>query len=373
MIPAARLDQLGSPLPAGCLYLFVCGPGGTTGHGAEALALALPGQGWLTIDACKVGTALPQERIISRWCSPGEPLLAAVLTHPHDDHAAGLGELLDVLRPPVVAVTGNPPPEQDLARRVGDLLSSGVTNKDIASRTVISALNAMQRLVTTGATRLVPLRDGEVLIPGPATVRCLAPTSSEISALLGTLPKEQANELSAVLEVTWGATRLLLGADLPWKNPRGTVLQSGWASVDTRHPGLARHTGLKVPHHGSREALHPGLLGAPGTVERLWVCTPFERSDLPRMDPGDGADQLLAAEPRLHLTKRPHVKDKAPGATLSISSLRTPPGAPRSYRVAPPVDPLDAVWCFAFDDKGQLAGRWRGDAAVEVVPEPSGV
>lgn len=368
MIPAAPLDQLASPLPAGYLYLFVCGPGGTTGQGAEALALALPGQGWLTVDACKVGSALPQERIISRWRSPGEQLLAAVLTHPHDDHAAGLGELLNVLRPPIVAVTGNPPPEQDLARRVGDLIASGVTSKDIASRTVISALNAMQDLVTNRVTRLVPIRDGETLISGPAKVRCLAPTGSEISTLLGSLPKKQANELSAVLEVAWGSTRLLLGADLPWKSPQGKVLSSGWDSVESRHPGLAQHTGLKVPHHGSREALHPGFLGSPGATSRLWVCTPFERSDLPRMDPDDGADQLLAVEPLLHLTKRPHVKDKAPSATLSISSLRPLPGVSRSYKVAAPTDPLDPVWCFAFDDKGQLAGRWRGDAAVELVP-----
>jgi beta-lactamase superfamily II metal-dependent hydrolase len=368
MIPAARLGQLSSPLPAGFLYLFVCGPGGTTGHGAVALALALPGQGWLTVDACKVGSAQPQERIISRWRAPGEPLLAAVLTHPHDDHAAGLGELLDVFRPPIVAVTGNPPPEKDLARRVGDLMASGVTSKDIAARTVISALSAMERLVTSGATRLVPIRDGEVLVPGPMKVRCLAPTESEIRTLLGTLPKQRANELSAVLEVTWGATRLLLGADLPWKVPGGRVLPSGWNSVEARHPGLAGHTGLKVPHHGSREALHPGLLGSTGVTPRLWVCTPFERSDLPRMDPGDGADQLLAVEPRLHLTKRPHVKDKAPSATLSISSLRPPPGAGKSSKVAPPADPLDPVWCFAFDDGGQLVGRWRGDAAVELVP-----
>jgi hypothetical protein len=98
------------------------------------------------------------------------------------------------------------------------------------------------------------------------------------------------------------------------------------------------------------------------------VCTPFEMSDLPRMDPNDGADQLLTAESRLHLTKRPHLGGKAPTATLSLSSLRPLPGMPRSYKPAPPSDPLDAVWCFAFDNKAQLAGRWRGEAAVEVVP-----
>ena len=205
-------------------------------------------------------------------------------------------------------------------------------------------------------------------MPGAATVRCLAPTDSEIRTLLGHLPRQQANELSAVLEVTWGATRLLLGADLPWKSSGGKVLPSGWASVAGRYPRLFEHTGLKIPHHGSREALHPDLLGRAGRAPRLWVCTPFERSDLPRMELGDATDQLLAVEPRLHLTKLPHIRGKASSPTLSIGALRPPSGGKRSLKTAPPDDPLDPVWCFAFDNTGQLVGRWRGEAAVELVP-----
>lgn len=369
MIPVARLDGLASPLVPGLLFLFVCGPGGKRGYGAEALALALPQGGWLTVDSCKVGRVLPQQAIISRWRrSASEPILASVLTHPHDDHAAGFGELLDTLRPPVVAVTGNPPPEKDLAQRIRDLELSGVPSRDIAAGTVRAALAAMERLVSSGATRLVPIRDGEVLVQGPARVRCLAPERREISQLLGQLPRERANELSAVLEVMWGSTRLLLGADLPWRRPGGAVASSGWHAVDARHPGLAGHTGLKVPHHGSREALYPGLLGTLGQAQRLWVCTPYELSDLPRLTLGDGVDQLLAAEPLLHLTKLPHRSGKAAGAAIPIGALRPQPGAPLSFKAAPPDGALDAVWCFAFDDKGQLVGRWRGDATVEVVP-----
>ncbi|ATB29774.1 hypothetical protein MEBOL_003229 [Melittangium boletus DSM 14713] len=369
MIPAASLATLETPLREDRMYLFVCGPGGRPGYGAEALALALPERGWITVDSCKVGRELPQEGIISRWRrSPEDQLLISVLTHPHDDHAAGLAELLDAMRPPLVAVTGNTPPEQDLARRIRDLELSGVTSQNIAARTVRAAVSAMERLVSSGATTLLPIRDQQTLISGPARVRCLAPTELEIRTLLSHLPKERANELSTVLEVTWGQTRLMLGADLPWKNPSGSVLPSGWESVDKRHPGLSDHTGLKVPHHGSREALHPRLLGITGPGPRLWVCTPFERSDLPRMDAADGADILLAVEPCLHLTKQPHVSANASNATLRVGTLRPPPGTPRSLKSAPPAGPLDAVWCFGFDNMGQLVGRWRGDAAIEVVP-----
>ena len=365
-----HLDQLPSPLKGDLLYLFVCGPGGVVGSGAEALAIALPGSGWVTVDACKVGRALPQEAIITRWRrTAAEPLLAAVLTHPHDDHAGGLAELIDQLKPGVVAVTGNDPPEKNLAERIRDLLTTGVTSKDTAAKTVRAAVAAMEAHVASGKGKLVPMRDGELLVDDLAKIRCLAPAGSEIKTLLGGLPKERANELSAVLEVEWGRTRLLLGADLPWKDSNKKVVASGWESVHARHPGLDRHSALKVPHHGSREALFPQLLGATGPEPRVWVCAPFERCDLPRMDPGDGADMLLAVEHTLHLTKRPHVKVKQPKATLPLSELRPVPSASsRSLKVAPPDGALDAVWCFAFDDEAQLVGRWRGDAAIEVVP-----
>ena len=369
MISIAHLDDLPSPLSRDRLYVFTCGPGGVVGSGAEALAIALPDSGWVTVDACKVGRKLPQEEIMKRWRrAPDEPLLAAVLTHPHDDHAGGLAELIDQLKPAAVAVTGNDPPEKNLAERIDDLLSTGVTSKDIAAKTVRAAVAAMQAHVASGNGKLVPIRDGQLLVNGRARIRCLAPTGSEIKTLLGGLPKERANELSAVLEVEWGETRLVLGADLPWKHSNQTVVMSGWASVDARHSGLDRHTALKVPHHGSREALFPQLLGTAGTEPRVWVCSPFEKCDLPRMEPGDGASQMLAVEHRLHLTKRPHVKDKQPKATLTMGELCPAAGSSRSFKTAPPDGALDAVWCFAFDDQAQLVGRWRGDAAIEVVP-----
>jgi hypothetical protein len=61
------------------------------------------------------------------------------------------------------------------------------------------------------------------------------------------------NKLSAVLEVTFGATRIVLGSDLT---------TAGWHRAVEACPALTDHHGLKVPHHGSSSAHHPRSDGA---------------------------------------------------------------------------------------------------------------
>lgn len=45
------------------------------------------------------------------------------------------------------------------------------------------------------------------------------------------------------------------------------------------------------------------------------------------------------------------------------------PFAAGAFSVTPPdVEPLEPVWCGAFDDQGALRGAWRGNRAFRVVP-----
>jgi hypothetical protein len=64
--------------------------------------------------------------------------------------------------------------------------------------------------------------------------------------------------------VQWHDLRLLLGADVP---------SSEWPEIAAAFPGLNRHAAMKVPHHGSREAIHSSY--ADGDPGRFWVITPF--------------------------------------------------------------------------------------------------
>ena len=230
----------------------------------------------------------------------------------------------------------------------------------------------MTGLESEGHCSLDSLHDGCILVESSVKVSCVAPTAEEVETLLGKASSSIANEMSLVLEVQFGATRLVLGGDLPWKAPDGlTVVASGWHGVLERHARLAEHQGLKIPHHASLQALHPTLVAPAPAKDRSWICAPFELQGLPDFGAGQGVEFLLQAEPRLHLTKLPR-RAEALSAVVTLSEMRTASAVPasggRPIKPIPPKGPLAAVWCVAFDNNGGMAGRWRGPAAVEVVP-----
>jgi len=77
---------------------------------------------------------------------------------------------------------------------------------------------------------------------------------------------------------------------------------------------LNRHAAMKVPHHGSREAIHPSY--ADGDPGRFWVITPFYLQRLPRHEDAnsrgeqEGLRQVLSFVDRVHLTALPFRHDK---------------------------------------------------------------
>ncbi|QSQ21427.1 MBL fold metallo-hydrolase [Pyxidicoccus parkwayensis] len=374
------------------LHLFVCGPG--TGEG---LALALPGSGWVFVDACMIDGRSPQQLLLEQYREPAgvDPLRAMVLTHPHQDHASGFAELVDVLVPESIATTGNPPPKYHLVEAVEALLSSTssqVTSARTPAATVLAAARAIKEWERKTGRQLAPLRDGEALSTGTslASIACRAPTDADITSLLGPPPSphlaRNANHLSAVLEVLFGQTRVVLGGDLPRYESlkaRTVSVPSGWDAVITRHPHLAGHGGLKVPHHASTYALHPQLISPTGPQARGWCVTPYRSKGLPRTEPGDGLSRLLAAEPSVHVTAPPascERKGWVPPSVVTLQQLHheastVPTGDAlldrgTDIRGGGPKGPLDNVWCVAFDDAGQVVGRWRGPQAFEVTQGP---
>src|SRR3990172_5680082 len=134
MREARPLSELHS-LDRGSITLFVVGPGK-----GEALAVALPERGWLMVDCCKVGGVLPQETLYRQFRSADDPCVV-LLTHPHEDHAEGLAELVEALEPDMVALGAAPNPEEDFARSL-DALERGAntTARRLVASTVKSAL-----------------------------------------------------------------------------------------------------------------------------------------------------------------------------------------------------------------------------------------
>lgn len=370
------LDALAVPLDRSLLHVFVAGPG----YG-EGIAVALPHSGWIVVDGCRVSTGrLPILSILDRWRSPTEPVDALLLTHPHTDHAFGIRETIEGTAPQRIGVTTSPTtPELVFAAAEAELAAANPGSLDqLRRRTVIDAMLAIRRRFDAARGDLIALVDGaQVPTTHPdVTVFVRTPDAALVHDRLASGRGGDPNELSAVVELVFGATRIVLGSDLPTVDTRGLVLGGGWGTVLRRHPHLGDHRGLKLPHHGSPAAFHTGLMTSGSG--RTWWISPFNRGKrLPPTDP-DGVPRLVALNGEVSLTATPraravqpiHIDPAAvPLAELPSLFATASPFSAGAFSVTPPdVEPLEPVWCGAFDDQGALRGAWRGNRAFSVVP-----
>ena len=120
MLPASEPLSTLTSLDIGSLYVFAVGPGR-----GEALAVRLPGMGWLLVDSCRVPAAdgskiLPHEALVRRFPASA---LGALLTHPHEDHVDGFPDLVTRLAPEQIIVSGAEPPAQHLLDNAGSVVA----------------------------------------------------------------------------------------------------------------------------------------------------------------------------------------------------------------------------------------------------------
>jgi hypothetical protein len=359
------------------LHVFVVGPG--TGEG---IAVALPGTGWLVIDACKVGSEVPLARIVERYRQPDEEI-AMILSHPHEDHASGFAEAVESLKPTTIHLTAKTPAGPHLLECVRKLLEADAsTSAQLRKRPVVSALKAIEAWEIDSGRKLGILLEGSSLFTTEKVrARACAPRQgAHLDDILDRLAKgdrSRANEASIVIEIAFGQTRLVLGGDLTRLRGRSSV-PTGWDAVMAGHAELAEHGFLKVAHHGSVEAHHPALMQpgkAGGPDRRAWCCTPFDRTSLP--DHAEGMPAILAANPTLHLTHPPAAWTvPAHSGTIGLDRIRLrrvadPTGdsfadAADDIRPRAPRDSLAPIWSFAFDDAGMLKSLWRGESALAI-------
>jgi beta-lactamase superfamily II metal-dependent hydrolase len=387
--PLAELDGL----ERAHLHVWVAGPG--TGEG---IAIALPGRGWILIDGCRTGRddageELPLRHILRRFRGVDDPVELMVLTHPHNDHADGFGELLVGERPARVALASPAGPVERTLLAIyedADVSSTADAEAERRRSQVATAMRAIRTWQGAPGREVSCWHDGASLTLGEVEVRVHAPTSEQLSERLRELTLGDiglhANAMSLVIEVVYGDCTLLLGGDLPVTHG-GTVVPEGWRSVLTRHPHLKGAHRLKVPHHGSREALHEQLLATSHAA--CWWITPFSAQGLPRgQDPAEGVKaaregmaQLLDHQPRVQVTSLPTARARQrhvpmPGQVTQsqwseafvardlggvFAGLAVEVGPPASVR------PSEAVWGAAFTREGEWVQRWRGTVALEVV------
>ena len=177
-----------------------------------------------------------------------------LLTHPHEDHAAGLAGLVPRYRIGAVAETG--------------MATDGASVRELRA---VAARNSIRR---------VRLASGDTLAFGQARIEVVWPPRDTLPAIVPTTGRA-INDTSLVLDVSMGRQRALLTGDI--EDDKDDLL------LDRLRRDGRRWDLLKVAHHGSAtassqpllEALRPRLSiissgvdnryghPAPATLERL--------------------------------------------------------------------------------------------------------
>lgn len=282
------------------LQVWLFGPGV-----GELVVMHVPPDGWLSVDGCAVGGAGFGLQFF-------EPLGIApthvLLSHPHQDHCAGVQELVEwstragVSTWPLLGAIPWP--------RSGDDKDDGVAV--VTGAQAKGALAAMSdRWKRRPECRWSPAAGQELKLGGGA-LKVLSPDAATLAAAQKA-GKGDWNKLACALEVAWQGQRLILGSDLD---------NAGWKVV-LENVKLEANAALKVAHHGSRESQHEPLLElSKGT----FVATPYSRQRLPRFEDGGGAQLLLEKTSVLWLTGLPQKYDAQGGAprTMTRGELAVP-------------------------------------------------
>jgi beta-lactamase superfamily II metal-dependent hydrolase len=354
-LPELRPDQLS---------VVVFGPG----FGESIVVHAPPGK-WLIVDSLVDSTdsspvdpansANPAIRLLH--AHQAEPA-ALLLTHPHEDHAAGFDAFIERWTNAKIGYLGehrSPSGDRLTAPDFEQSLRSG-----LAEHTVSAILDAWERF----PNRKWDLLPGSAIDLGQATVTVLGPSKRALKrARAG--KNVDTNALSVPLAIDWCGTRVVLGADLPAIEWQQIVKDLPRAS-----PG--DHHALKIPHHGSKAAQHELLSDPPDGRERCWVLSPWKLAGgaLPKFEQDEGIDLMLRRVPEIHLTSLPFATSlrsgakRASRAQIADATTRRRFGAEDMVLIdhAPLVTSEEAWVALSYSANGTLDTRTVGAASLTV-------
>lgn len=336
------------------LDILLLGPG----YGESLIARIPPGV-LLVIDCFRAQESGSKQRnlVLEFLESRPEPVEAIILTHPHHDHAPGLGDLVQKGRGCLVGCCEPlwiTPYERlqkhpDLMRR----LEEGACGQSLA---------AIRTCWEQEPSRRWSLEAGSVREVGEARLTVLHPTAQRLQEVQEGPRRARPNALSSPVLLEWRGLRLLFGADLD---------RTGWPQVH-RASELREHHGFKVAHHASKDAFDRETLRP--VAKPPWFTTPWSRAgrELPNFKDRNGVARILGVVDSLLLTALPFAvagpeKRTWGRAELLRASTAADPDVPGA-RVAREADvgPEEGWLALAFDSSGQCADVRFGRRAVVV-------
>jgi beta-lactamase superfamily II metal-dependent hydrolase len=261
-------------LDAESLYVFVFGPGF-----GESIAIRVPPDRWMVVDSCNVASKAAALHVLEAYGGTCDCLM---LTHRHRDHYRGFSNLIDWATWTTIGCS-------DLT--VDDDFYNSVDPEELLRGGLEQAIASIKQRWSENVEsewRTWKTTDRGV---GDANVSVLHPAEDFARQYTG----KDDNELSCAVILTWKDVRLLLGADVP--NPH-------WATISAENAELNVHQLLKVPHHGSDEALDDGFLT--GDHSRICILTPYNKGEkLPHFEDGRGVQRILQNVDAIYLTGLP--------------------------------------------------------------------
>jgi hypothetical protein len=225
-----------------------------------------------------------------------EAVRLIVVTHWDDDHIRGIARL--------VAACGGADVACSAALAREDVLQFVITQQDVlaGSETGVDELRSVLQLMQRRGDTIIWAKVHTHLFPRPRragpSVTALSPSEEAFqrgvtelveraTGIKSAMPRryrapEEPNGASVVTSIELKDTSFLLGADLE----HSTNPNTGWEAL-IRHASPPTKAGaVKVPHHGSEGAHHPGMWSELAEHGVLAVLTPmvWGSNDLP----GDG-------------------------------------------------------------------------------------
>lgn len=351
------------------LAVMVFGPG----HG-EAIVVIFPDGSLGIVDGCREsghgGRSDPVREFVAVWLArhPGRRIRFVALTHPHGDHYAGLGRLIEAYD---LHIDG-------LWRTfvVGDrwgaaYIAYAEYHKQNPDETPTAdehqGLARVHAAFQARRERVRILAPGEVLLDERSfrrrlTVHSVAPSANDVDRGLEALHRYlhaqeltelDPNLLSAALVIRWGDAGVLLGGDLVCA--QGPF--EGWTAAAPRVAPPIQV--IKAAHHASEEAQDWGLWAR--LAPALAIVTPFKYAAPIRGTGGhpprpELLRRVLPHVTRLAVTSVPQwVHDDVPGPRPTPPTRgRAAFGRNPALVITPNVPDLDGVVCVSLDPDGEI-------------------
>ncbi len=341
------------------------------GSKGESVALKLPDGQWGVVDCFSESLSDPEANPTTKFLRSRNvnSLLFVCLTHPHDDHFLGMVRLIEEFRPKefwrfgclshehirkltkYYALEALDAQTDEFSRSSQELLDLfGVALKGATDRTM--PVHRAQFRMT-----MVASKEGQAI---PYRIECLSPTGRQIElyerAILEcvdsdgqrarTLSHSRHNDISVVLQIIYGQTKIILGGDLEAEGWSEVLRLAGDETLDA--------SAVKVSHHGSENGYCARLWQCfAGTGKPIAVIAPAHRYKLPK---NEALNHISAHSNAIYSTCPPRAEWIASPPSQAIeASIESRIAIRDAFSATPELAPNRTGRCaFKFDHEGNV-------------------